>query len=170
MNEKKWVSKLTSLQNPAVVTGNDCFHCKISTLVLMYLWFSQMNFSVWVSEWCWHGWLMCVNKHHSHNSVFVAFLASFFCSLCLYSCTVPLANTSCCIHARQQHINARHLALHWQVCFFQFTGVEWNLWHESPHGLHMLQPGPRDVRNATFVQNEDSGSLMQDMTDAVQMR
>jgi len=21
---------------------------------------------------------MCVNKHHSHNSVFVAFLASFF--------------------------------------------------------------------------------------------
>lgn len=40
---------------------------------------------------------------------------------------------------------------------------------ESPLGLHMLQPGPGDVRNATFVQNEDRVSLMQDMTDAVRM-
>lgn len=95
----------------------------------MYLWFSQMNFSVWVSEWCWHGWLMCVNKHHSHNSVFVAFLASFFCPPHPYSCTVPSANTSRCIHARQQHINARHLVLHWQFSLFWFTGVEWNLLH-----------------------------------------
>ncbi len=34
----------------------------------------------------------------------------------------------------------------------------------------MLQPGPGDVRNATFVQNEDGVSLMQDMTDAVRMQ
>ncbi len=129
--------------------------------------------SAWVSEWCWHGWLMCVNKHHSHNSVFVAFLASFFWPPHPYSCTVPSANTSHCIHARQQHINARHLVLHWQVSLF-FGLLEMSetcgmTSFESPLDLHMLQPGPGDVRNATFVQNEDRVSLMQDMTDAVRM-
>ncbi len=47
---KKLVPKFMSLHNPTVVTGNDYLHCKISSLVLMYLWFSQMNFSMWVSD------------------------------------------------------------------------------------------------------------------------
>lgn len=38
---------------------------------------------------------------------------------------------------------------------------------ESPFGLHKLHPGPGDVRNATFVQNEDTVSLKQETTDAI---
>ncbi len=123
-----------------------------------------------MSEWCWHGWLMCVNKHHSYNSVLCGIPGIILLApspLQLYS---PLSKHLALYTCPAAHINARHLVLHWQVSLFfgllELSETCGMTSFESPLDLHMLQPGPGDVRNATFVQNEDRVSLMQDMTDA----